>query len=313
MAVDWQRSVDTLDVMRIRHIVIFLSLAACSAGTAGPGLEIVGQIAIDEVDEASGLARSQRVQDVFWVHNDDGKARLFAIDSAGQRVGRLTLDDASNRDWEDVSSFILDGTPYLLVADVGDNMRRRESVTLYVAVEPDLADDDKVRERPAWTIELRFPDGPRDVESVAVDSDNERILLLSKRDLPPALYSVPLRPSENTVVATKLGAIRSLPPPRRSDVAAAPKTKDWHWQPTAMDVFGDTAIVMTYRALYVYTRETGEDWFEALNRRPFRISLGRIPNAEAAAISHDRSAAYVTIENRKPPLYRTVLSKEDSS
>ena len=311
LAVDCRQSADTLGAMKLKHVIVLLSLAACSAGTAEPGLTIVGRIAIDDVDEASGLARSQRVPDVFWVHNDDGKARIYAIGDAGQRVGRLSLDDAENRDWEDISSFVLDDAPYLLVADVGDNLRRRESVYLYIVEEPDLADDDKVREEPAWTIELRYPDGPRDVEAVAVDVDNERVLLLSKRNLPPQLYSVPLRPSEDIVTATKLGAIRSLPPPRRSDVAAAPKTKDWHWQPTAMDILGDTAIVMTYRALYTYTREADEDWFDALNRPPLRTSLGGIPNAEAAAISHDRSSAYVTIENRKPPLYRTPLSKKD--
>lgn len=298
--------------MKLIHITVFLLLAACSAGTAEPRLEITGRIAFDDVDEASGLARSQRARNVYWVHNDDGKPRVYAIDDVGQRVGRLTLDDIKNRDWEDISSFTLDDTPYLLIADVGDNMRQRKSVYLYVVEEPDLADDDKVREKPAWEIKLRYPDGPRDVESVAVDVDNERVLLLSKRNLPPVLYSVPLRPAEDTVIATRLGEIRSLPPPRRADVIAAPKTKDWHWQPTAMDILDDTAIVMTYRALYVYARQAGEDWLDALNRRPRRISLGRIPNAEAVVIDHNGSNVYVTIEKKNAPLYRAPIVQEDS-
>lgn len=298
--------------MRLKLVIVFLTLAACSAETAEPRLELVDRIDIDEVDEASGLARSQRKPGVFWVHNDDGKPRVYAISDAGKRVGRLTLDDAKNRDWEDVSSFMLDDKPYLLIADVGDNMRRRKAVYLYVVAEPDLDEDDKVREKPDWTIRLRYPDGPRDVESVAVDIDNERILLLSKRDLPAVLYSVPLRPSEKTVTATRLGAVRSLPPPKRSDVVAAPKTKDWYWQPTAMDLRDDTAIILTYRALYTYRRRADEDWFDALNRRPDRMSLGRIPNAEAAAINHDGSTAYVTIEKKNAPLYRASISEETS-
>ena len=315
--------------MKLRLFIFALLLTACSGETAEPRpdaetaeasseaetlvprLELVGRIAIDDVDEASGLARSHLEPDVMWVHNDDGKPRIYAFDTAGDKRGRLTLDGVKNRDWEDLSSFTLDGKPYLLVADVGDNMRRRKSVYLYVVEEPDLSDDDTVRSDVAWEIKLRFPDGPRDVEAVAVDSDNERVLLLSKRDLPPVLYSVPLRPTGDRVMATRLGEVRSLPPPKRSDVIAAPKTKSWFWQPTALDIHGDTAIVLTYRALYWFDRQRGESWFDALNRRPIRQSLGRIPNAESAVIGADRSAAYVTVERKKPPLYRAPVPQED--
>ncbi len=280
--------------------------------TTVPRLELVGRIVVEEVDEASGLARSQLDPDVLWVHNDDGKPRVYAFDKTGEMRGRLTLDGAKNRDWEDMSSFTLDGKPYLLVADVGDNMRRRKSVYLYIVEEPDLIDDDKVRSDIAWEIKLRFPDGPRDVEAVTVDVDNERVLLLSKRNLPPVLYSVPLRPTGERVMATRLGEIRSLPPPKRSDVVAAPKTKSWFWQPTALDIHGDTAIILTYRALYWYTRQSGEDWFDALNRRPTAQSLGRIPGAESAVIGDDLSAAFVTVERKMPPLYRAGKPQEDS-
>ncbi|MDJ0916890.1 MAG: hypothetical protein QNJ05_03935 [Woeseiaceae bacterium] len=298
--------------MRLSLLTPFVFLTACTAGTAEPRLELIGRIDIPEVDEASGLARSQRDPDLMWVHNDDGKPRVYAFDRAGQKRGRLTLEDARNRDWEDMSSFTLDGKPYLLIADVGDNMRRRKSVILYIVEEPDLGDDDKVRSDTAWEIELRFPDGPRDVESVTVDIENERVLLLSKRDLPPVLYSVPLRPEEDdTVTATRLGEIRSLPPPRRSDVVAAPKSKSWFWQPTAIDLHGDTAVILTYRALYWYNRQQGESWFDALNRKPERQSLGRIPNAESAAINADRSAAVVTVERKRPPFYRAPSPLED--
>ena len=310
--------------MRFSLSILTPLLVACSAEPAEPAdraeaaepaepaIELVGRIDIKEVDEASGLARSHIAPGVLWLHNDDGEPRLYAVDDNGQRRGRLTLKDTRNRDWEDLSSFVLDGTPYLLIADAGDNMSRRKSVYLHIVEEPDLKEDDKVREKPAWTIKLRFPDGPRDVEAVTVDIENERVLLLSKRDLPPVLYSVPLRPAGETVTATRLGELRSLPPPRRSDVIAAPKTKSWHWQPTAMDIHGDSAIILTYRGLYHYTRAAEEDWFDALNQRPQRQSLGRIPDAEAAAIGDDPAIAFITIERKKPPLYRAELPNEDS-
>ena len=298
--------------MGLRLLILAILLTACTAGTAEPPrLELVGRIDIPELDEASGLARSQLDPDVMWVHNDDGKPRVYAFDKAGEKRGRLTLEDVKNRDWEDLSSFTLDGEPYLLIADVGDNMRRRKSVYLYIVEEPDLADDDKVRTDVAWEIKLQFPDGPRDVEAVAVDVKNERVLLLSKRNLPPVLYSVPLRPTGDRVTATRLGAVRSLPPPKRSDVMAAPKTKSWFWQPTAMDLHGDTAIILTYRALYWYKRQPDESWFDTLNRTPTAQSLGRIPGAESATIGADHSAAFITVERKKPPFYRAPIPQED--
>ena len=81
---------------------------------------MVGRLQNAQIDEASGLARSQRYPDVFWVANDDGPSVLYAIDSTGKDLGRVTIKDASNRDWEDLASFTLDGVPYLLAADIGD-------------------------------------------------------------------------------------------------------------------------------------------------------------------------------------------------
>ena len=89
-------------------------------GTRTPST-VIGTIENNEIDEASGLARSQRSPDVLWVINDDGPSVLHAIDSTGGMLGRVKLIDASNRDWEDLASFTLDGTPYLLLADIGDN------------------------------------------------------------------------------------------------------------------------------------------------------------------------------------------------
>ena len=79
-----------------------------------------------------------------------------------------------------------------------------------------------------------------------------------------------------------------------------------------MDIHGDTAIIMTYRALYWYTRQAGEDWHAALNRRPTGQSLGRIPGAEAAVIGDDHSAAFVTVEKKEPPFYRAANPLEDT-
>ena len=238
--------------------------------------------------------------------NDDGKPRLYAMDSAGIHLGSVDLRKAGNRDWEDLASFTLDGDPYVVVADIGDNLGRRKKVTLYVAKEPRTSED---KTSVDWQVDFEYPNGPRDAESAAVDIDRERFLILSKRDIPPALYEVPLK-SDGKVTATWLGTIDSLPRPGRQDVEFAPRTKDWHWQPTGMDISADNraAVILTYRAIYYYVRQPDQDWFDALNSKPVRVGLGNFRNAEAVAFGDDARTVYVTGEDRHARLLRVDLS-----
>jgi endonuclease/exonuclease/phosphatase family metal-dependent hydrolase len=298
-------------------IASFVFLAACSDARPPEGLrfEVVGRLENSKIREASGLAHSQRQPGVLWIINDSGaKDILHAIDHTGGRLAEVDLKASKNRDWEDLASFRLDDDPYLMVADIGDNDAKRKSRYLYVFKEPRLG---KQKTTVDWAIEFKYPNGPRDAEAAAVDVGNERILVLSKRDLPPSLYEVPLRPDEKKVTARWLGTITSLPAPTRQDVEFAPKTKDWHWQPVGMDISDDNraAVILTYRAVYYYTRRPGQDWYDALNDKPARVSLGNFKNAEAVAFGRDDRVVYVTGENRNSRLLRVdfgVLPEADA-
>ena len=293
-----------------------LALGACSSPAdetiteSGPRAQLIvaGQLQSDELVEASGLARSQRDPELLWSVNDGGsKPRLHAFDGSGFHRGRVKLDDVKNRDWEDLSSFTIDGTPYLLVADTGDNDVKRNKVRLHVVLEPDLAEDARVKLEPAWSIDFRYPDGPRDVEAVVADPANDRAVLLSKRDWPPVLYEVPLYPpSDGTVVAKRLGTIESLPPPTRQDREQAMFTKEWHWQPTAMDLSPDgrLAVVLTYRAVYLYHLDPERSLYESLSGQAYGFGLGNFRNAESVAFSADSNSIFVTLEGRHAPLLR---------
>jgi endonuclease/exonuclease/phosphatase family metal-dependent hydrolase len=295
-------------------LVACLSFAACGEAEEAPGeaaarlaFSVAGRLENPKIDEASGLARSQREAGVLWTINDGGKPKLHPLDTRGAKLGEVELRKAENRDWEDLTSFELDGKPYLLIADIGDNDARHEKRTIYIAKEPRT---DEGKTRVDWHVDFEYPNGPRDAEAAAVDIENERILVLSKRDIPPQLYELPLRPGgDEKITARWLGTIESLPRPSRSDVEFAPKTKNWHWQPTGMDISADNraAVIMTYRAVYYYLRREGQDWFEALNTKPVRIGLGNFRNAEAVAFGDDRRTVYVTGEDVNARLLRVEL------
>ena len=265
---------------------------------------MIGKIEDPVIREASGLAASLRQDSVLWVINDNGAREwVHAMNPRGARLGEFDLKKSKNKDWEDLASFRLDDTPYLMIADIGDNDARHKTRTLYFVEEPTA--EKKKKEKLAWRIDFKYPNGPRDAESAAVDIDNRRVLILSKRDIPPSLYELPLKTDDDKKVTAKwLGTIRSLPAPSRQDVEFAPKTKDWHWQPVGMDISRDNlaAVILTYRAVYYYTRQPDQAWFDALNSRPRRVSLGNFRNAEAIAFGDDSRRVVVTGEARHSPI-----------
>ena len=299
----------------LRLIIPLCLLAGCgqppteSVEPATPFIEVTGELENKNLDEASGLARSYREPGTFWSANDDGKAVIYALDTTGKHLGKVKVENADNKDWEDLASFELDGRPYLLLADIGDNEAKRRKRSLYVIAEPDPKDKEV---DVAWRIDFTYAAGPRDAEAIAVDVENERVLLLTKRDRPALLYELPLRPeSDDVLEARLLGPVTSLPEPTAGDIANALALRDWHWQPTAMDISpdGSFAVIMTYAGVYYYHREPGESWRDAFSHVALGASLGRLKNAEAIAISNDGHYAFVTTEKKRAPLLRIDLSQ----
>ena len=268
------------------------------------------------ISEASGLARSSH-DNRLWVINDGGSLpQLHAIGLDGSDFGSVMLENARNVDWEDLASFTNDGQFWLVVADIGDNLAKRDEHTLYVVAEPGA---DQLRSGTTTAqrrISFRYPDGPRDAESIVVDAANEEILVLTKRDIPAVLYSVPLYPSsEELLIATRIGEIDSIPQPTAYDLERALPDKNWHWQPNAIDfsAAGDAAVILTYKAVYYFSREEGQDWFVALQNAPLRFDLGEYREAESVVFDSTGEQIYVTTEKRNAPLLRLRLNQEKDS
>jgi hypothetical protein len=278
---------------------------------AEPSPVVTGLLENGAIDEASGIATSQRRADLYWVINDEGPPHVHAIDSSGAMRGTLRLSDARNGDWEDLASFQIDDQPYLLIADIGDNQGRLHNAVLYVVAEPDLQLNSNPTLSPVARIEFRFPDGARDAESIAVDTQNDRILVLSKRDIPAVLYELPLSlQSGDAIIAKRLGLVDSIPQPTQDDLDNAVKRDNWNWQPTAMDISADglAAVILTYDAVYYFERSSDQSWIDAL-RIPLRtVDISQYPEAEAIAFADNNHSIYVTIEKEHAPILHIDLS-----
>ena len=264
-----------------------------------------GVLLDSQLAETSGLASSRRHRDVLWLHDDGGNpARLFAIDTNGNRLATVRIEGVTKTDWEDMAAFRLDGREYLLIADTGDNGGLRRTLQLHAIEEP--ARLENARLKPAWSIAFRWPDGPRDCEAIAVDEGRRQILLVSKKRQPPEVFALPLRPQGGVQTAQLLGTLAGVPRPDAEGLRRNPKQARTQHQVTAADISPDdrTLAVMTYNDLLLYPRRNGQSWAQAIGARPKVATLPWLPQAEAMGWSRDGKAIYVTGEFIPAPLYR---------
>lgn len=297
-----------------------LALAACghvSGGVdAAPGKQnppLTQEYLMDTelINESSGLARSHRDPNLLWTHNDSGgKTQTYAIDLQGRYQGTLTLQKpALNLDWEDMTSFVEDGVPKLLLADIGDNSAFRPFLTLYIVDEPEtagLARPFELKTLPLLQVEVVYPEGPRDAESIAVDAAERAIYILSKREAQPKLYRLPLSGLPSLAVAENLGAINI---PRAPEGVDNPERINWV---TSMDINDDASLLcaQTLTKSYVYRRRAGESWQAALQRAPEAVDIPGYRQIEACAFSADGRALFITSEGQPAPMARIALPPE---
>jgi hypothetical protein len=87
------------------------------------------------------------------------------------------------------------------------------------------------------------------------------------------------------------------------------KRGQWMSQPTGMDISADgkRAAVITYRSLYLYSREDGESWADAFQRTPLEFLGPKGLHDEAVTFGHDPLDVYVSSEGVPAPLYKLTL------
>lgn len=282
--------------------MVLLFSAAAHAGEAG--FEFIGKRQVENLSELSGLAVSQRNPRRYWGLNDSGHAAsLFVLDPGPQLYREIAIEGALNHDWEDLASFRLDGKPYLLVADTGNNFSFRGEVSLLLLLEPEHDADQASVER---EIRFVFEDGSRDCEAIAVDAVNRQVLLADKGRVPVGLYAVSLdADGKDVVVARRIGDFPDLvptPSPRVQRLGSA----RGRGTPTAMDLSSDgrQLAVISYIALNVFDRKPEQTWAEALAKPLISVRLPPVSGFESLAFSADGNSLLLGTEGVIADYYR---------
>jgi hypothetical protein len=265
-----------------------VELPACPTFTAS---RRVGTIENPDIVEASGIVMSRDQPGVLWVHNDSGdRPRMFATNEHGDDLGAFVLVGASAMDWEDlaIGRGPAPGRSYLYLGDIGDNGVHREMIRIYRVAEPTVTAQIEPRITDVVELELRYPDGPHNAETLMMDPISGALVVVVKTAEPEA-------PVFQVQVPTD-GASAVLEPVTDLALGGAAATGG------DISADGRWLAVRTYSRVFVWRRVQHEPLAAAFAREPCLQPLGDDGEAFAWLPTGD---GYVTLpEGNAAPISR---------
>ncbi|WP_456407606.1 hypothetical protein [Caldithrix abyssi] len=233
------------------------------------------KISLPQLNEISGIVASKRNKDIFWIHNDSGdKARIFAINSAGELRLTVELQNTKATDWEDITlgKGPRAGLDYIYIADIGDNRARRDVKTIYRLIEPDLSalgDNPLVKIADYDAIRFRFPDGSRDAETLMSDPWNGDLYIVSKRENQVGVYVLPYPQKTDQILTANF-------------LLKLPVT-----QITAGDISPDGRhiVLKNYEQIFYWKRSREQTLPQAMEKFPAFLNYVPEPQGEAICFS----------------------------
>jgi hypothetical protein len=195
------------------------------------------------------------------------------------------IEGAEVVDWEDISAVTGPDGDELYIADIGDNERVRESVTIYRVDEPETGASTAIAEASVLT----YPDAAHDAEALVVEPSSGDVYIITKGFT-----------NRTRVFAARapLGASTTLEPVATLDLAGPLAAV------TGADVSsdGDRIVLSTYATGFELSLPEGAAFDEIWQQRPVRVPLG--PHAQNEAVAYTRSGDIVCAsEGALSPIY----------
>jgi hypothetical protein len=254
----------------------------------------MGILQNEAISEASGLAASRNNKGLFWTHNDSKDAnRLFLFDEKGLDIGTFFVENAKNRDWEDLEIATINNTPYIYIADIGDNDGKHEKKYIYRIKEPKITPSKKPivdTLRGTETIVVTYPDANRNAEALMIDQKTFDLYIVSKFEENVVVYQVPYPQSTTKINAAK--PIATLP---ITFVTAGTISLD-----------NQEILIKNTDNIFYWKRKKDETIAAALKRPATILPYKKEPQGEAIAFANDGSGYYTVSEIKKkilPHLY----------
>ncbi len=207
----------------------------------------------NQIDESSGLEIEN--DNSLWTHNDDGSPELFCFDTLGNITRIVTITNATNIDWEDITR---DESGNIYIGDFGNNDNDRSDLKIYKIPNPETFSQNSIEAEIinfSYADQTSFPPSSAnlnyDVEAM-IWRENSLFLFTKNRSEPSNGYSKLYKlPAENGTYSAEL--IDSL----------FTDTKKSTGRVTAADINNDSnqLALLTKQRVYYFENFVGNDFF----------------------------------------------------
>src|ERR1700744_3081081 len=265
-------------------------------------LDITGRLQNKQMDEISGISASGIHDGIYYVHNDSGDtSRFFAITPLGNIKSVIYYkgdpkEPLGARDVEDIAVGIgpVKGKSYVYMGDIGDNGAMRSYVTIYrLEEQKSWIGKDSIIHANAVPLHLKYPDGPRDAETLMVDPIEKLIYIVSKRTDSVTVYTTPLNFKANdTLTLTKRCKLYFNGFRPFKWITAGDISKD-----------GQQVLLKDYVKVYYWKRSNNEPIWKTMQRKPTELPYKEEKQGEAIGFAPDGKGYYTTSEGVFAPIY----------
>lgn len=264
-------------------------------------ITVSGHLQDKEMNEISGISASGIVKDIYYVHNDSGDtSRFFSISPDGKLISTIYFKGATKAekgvvDCEDIA--VGPGPDskksYVYMGDIGDNYSMRKFITVYRMAEQSSFFKEGVTHATATPLHLKYPDGPKDAETLMVDPLEKLIYIVSKRHDTVAIYTAPLAYKANDTVVMA----------RRAKLFFK-GFKPFKWI-TAGDISkdGHQILLKSYEKVYYWKRNDDEPVWKVMQEKPEELNYQQERQGEAIGFTADGKGYYTTSEGIFAPIY----------
>jgi len=286
----------------IAAVVIFLFLGAYARHKyLQTKITITGQLQNKVMSETSGIAASGINNELFYVHNDSGDtSRFFVINAEGKLFNTIYYmgDKALRRGVDDCEDIAVGpgpkpGKSYIYIGDIGDNSFYKKAIVIYRIEEKARLLDGTDTKAKATPIYLRYPDGPKDAETLMIDPLEKLLYIVSKRGDAVGVYTAPLKatPGDTTTLTKRCTLTFSGIKPLKW-ITAGDISKD-----------GQHILLKSYQEVYYWRRKENEPVWQAMQRKPSNPHYEEEKLGEAIGFSADGKGFYTTSEGVFAPIY----------
>ncbi|GAB5408409.1 MAG: hypothetical protein BalsKO_07740 [Balneolaceae bacterium] len=253
---------------------------AQSAKVKAVKLEAYKRIDEPARDEVSGIIKSRKYKDTFWVHGDSGtKDHIYAINSngkiksGGKKYNGTEIKGAKNKDWEDIA---LGENGTLVLADFGNNCHCRDDLKILIIEEPD-PDDNESEVLKEYRIKYPERDG---VLSLFVEDNHNAEAVFMKGGV---IYIITKNESGGQAKLFRL----NNPSTEKINTLMLVETFKFRGQVTAADISEDESqlAVLTYNSIWLFDlSDEGSGFFEG---EVFRLPIRGVKQVESVTFSGD--------------------------